>query len=336
MLRAVDSMARFSVANKAFKKNVIIKIALASLFVLMFVGLKFWDSNAPVSIHDWNIKEISEIKLTDPADFAFAVFGDNKGNVSFFEPLLRDIDRNKEIAFAIDVGDLVGDGKREQYRRFLNQVHENLKIPLLATIGNHDLNRGSGNYQEIFGPTYYAFQTGQAYFLLLDAITESGFDKAELSWLENELQKGQGFKARFVFMHVPPFDPRGNGFNKCLPEKDGNDLLDLFRRYKVTHVFASHLHGYYSGVWDGVPYTITGGGGAGLQGSDPQHFFHHYVKVHVNNEKVDMTIRRIDSQGVMANLFELMEDSILQWGSLIGACVSLLSLGLSLRSRGGS
>ena len=119
MLRAVDSMTRFSQANKAFKKNAVVKIALASLFVLMFVGLKFWDSYAPVSIHDWNAKEISEIKLTDPADLAFAVFGDNKGSVSFFEPLLRDIDRNKEIAFAIDVGDLVGDGKREQYRRFL-------------------------------------------------------------------------------------------------------------------------------------------------------------------------------------------------------------------------
>ncbi len=74
-------------------------------------------------------------------------------------------------------------------------------------------------------------------------------------------------------MDVPPFDPRGNGFSECLPEKDKKDLLDLFRRYNVMHAFASHIHGYFAGVCEGISYTITGGAGGRLKGSDPEHFF---------------------------------------------------------------
>ena len=115
---------------------------------------------------------------------------------------------------------------------------------------------------------------GEGYFIVLDSTTEAGFDKTGRKWLEKELKKAKASKVRFVFMHVPPFDPRGNGFHKCL--NDGEELLDLFRHYHVTYLFASHIHGYFSGVWQGVPYTITGGAGGKLQGNDPNHFFHHY------------------------------------------------------------
>jgi hypothetical protein len=290
------------------------------------MGLKFWDYYAPLPIHDWNNKEISRVKVADPEDFAFAVLGDNKGNYFFFEPLLHDIDHNAGIDFAIDVGDLVSEGGKGKYRHFLNQVQENLAIPFLTAIGNHDLNNGSSdNYLEIFGPTYYTFQIGQSYFIILDATTESGFDKPERQWLEDELQKAQTSKARFIFMHVPPFDPRGSGFNKCLPEKDRKDLLDLFKRYNVTHLFASHIHGYFSGVWDGVPYTITGGAGAGLQGSDPNHFFHHYIRVHVQDQKANILVRPIQAEKKMVYLFEILEDRALEWALLIGVGISLVT-----------
>jgi hypothetical protein len=245
--------------KKIFKEHPL-KIILASLCILLFIGLKFWDTYTASPIHDRNNKEISRIKVANSENFTFAVFGDNKGNNPIFEPLLRDIDHNTEIAFTIDVGDLVSGGKKGKYRPFLNQVQENLAIPFLTAIGNHDLNNGSfRNYHEIFGSTYYAFQIGEAHFVVLDATTESGFDRTERQWLEEELQKAQSSKARFIFMHVPPFYPRGNGFSECLPEKDRKDLLDLFKRYNVTHLFASHIHGYFSGVWEGISYTITGG-----------------------------------------------------------------------------
>jgi hypothetical protein len=308
--------------RKIFKKHPL-RIGLACLFILSFIIIQFWNYYAPLPINDRNKKELLRIKVTDPEDFTFTVFGDNKGNRSFFEPLLKEIDRDQEIAFAIDVGDLVSNGKRGQYRRFLKQIRGNLTIPLITAIGNHDLNNGSSNnYQTIFGPTYYAFKVGQSYFIVLDATTEAGFDKTERKWLEEELKKAQASKVRFVFMHVPAFDPRGNGFHKCL--NDGKELLDLFRDYHLTHLFASHIHGYFSGVWQGVPYTITGGAGGRLQGSDPQHFFHHYVRVHVHNAKTDTIVRRVNQRDVVASVRDAMEDYVLEWGLLLGAGIVLI------------
>jgi len=324
-------MGWFVTIRKIFRERPI-KITLASLCFLSFIGLNFWDYYAPLSIYDWNKKEISKIKVADVDNFTFAVFGDNKGNCSFFEPLLQNISQDREILFAIDGGDLVSNGKKGQYRRFLNQVEKNLGIPFLTAIGNHDLNNGSdNNYREIFGPTYYGFEIGQSYFIVLDATTESGFDKVKLQWLQEELKRAQTSKTCFIFMHVPPFDPRGNGFHKCLPGKDMKDLLYLFRFYKVTHLFASHIHGYFSGVWEGIPYTITGGAGAKLQGSDPQHFFHHYVKVHVHDGKIEMMVKPIHQGNIMLLFSDLIKEGVLEWALLFGACIFLLMLGLSMR-----
>lgn len=320
--------------KKIFKEHPA-KIILASLCIFVFIGITVWNSSAPVPIRNRNQRELSRIIVDDPHDFTFAVMGDNKGNRSVFEPLLRDIDHDKEISFAIDDGDLVQKGMVGLFRRFLSQVQENLAIPFLTAIGNHDLNNNgsNSNYRDIFGPTYYSFQVGQGYFIVLDAVTEAGFDKAERQWLEKELQKGQTAKARFVFMHVPVFDPRGGQFHKSLPDKDQKDLLDLFRRYKVTHLFASHLHGYFSGVREGVPYTITGGAGGSLQGKEPEHFFYHYLKVHLRDGKADVIVRRVEAATSVVYLFDLMEDYVIQWGFLAAAGLLLLSLALPKRSK---
>ncbi len=308
-----------------------LKIALSTCLLVLFVAIEAWEYYAPLQIHNWNGEAISHLKVSSPSDFTFAVFGDNKGNSSIFDPLLRDIDHTKDIAFAIDVGDLVPSGKGWFYRRFLAQIRENLGIPLLAAIGNHDLDHGSGQFREIFGPTYYSFQIGQSYFIMLDATTELGFDKEERQWLEKELQSSQVSKAHFIFMHVPPFDPRGGGFNKCLPEKDGKDLLDLFKRYTVTHIFASHIHGYFPGEWNGIPYTITGGAGGTLQGSDPKHFFHHYVSVQVHGGKATVTTKRIEVERITAAFFDLIGNYSLEWGLPLGAGILLFAVALSAK-----
>ncbi len=309
-----------------------LRTGLACLFIFSFIVIELWNYYAPLPINDWNRKELSQIKIVDPEDFSFFVFGDSKGNYTFFEPLLKDIGHNTEIAFAIDVGDLVDSGSRGHFRRFFGQVRENLDIPLITAIGNHDLHRGSSeNYLKILGPTYYAFRAGKSYFIVLDATTEAGFDKTERKWLEEELKKAQTLESRFIFMHVPPFDPRGNGFNKCL--NDGKEILDLFKHYRITHLFASHIHGYFSGVWQGVPYTITGGGGSALQGDDPNHFFHHYVTVHVRQGTAKTVVKRIDSESSMMCLFDFFEDSVLEWGLLVGAGTLLLTDGLTIKTR---
>jgi hypothetical protein len=33
-------------------------------------------------------------------------------------------------------------------------------------------------------------------------------------------------------------------------------------KYHVAHVFLGHIHGYSTATIDGIPYTVSGGGGA--------------------------------------------------------------------------
>jgi hypothetical protein len=177
----------------------------------------------------------------------------------------------------------------EKYRYFFTQVRKNLNIPLLTAIGNHDLaEKGRGLYYDLLGPFYYSFKIGRDYFIVLDNADERRIDPWQRLWLESELQKATQYAQRFVFMHMPLFDPRGFPYRHCMGAGPAQDLLDLFKKYKVSHIFASHIHAYYTGKWEGIPYTISGGGGASLVGKDPDHAFFHYLKVHVAGERVDM------------------------------------------------
>ena len=62
--------------------------------------------------------------------------------------------------------------------------------------------------------------------------------------------------------------------------------MDVLRGHRITHIFCSHIHGYFTGDWEGIPYTISGGAGAPLVGTDPAHFFYHYLKVRVRGGTV--------------------------------------------------
>jgi hypothetical protein len=291
-------------------------IRVGSAFVSLLIGLSFlclliWDEYAPLSTHDHNKLEAARINLKNPDDFTFAVFADHKRNRTVLDPILKDINRGHEISFAIDIGDMVPQGSRRAFRRLLRIIYEYLKIPLLTAIGNHDLDEkggGSTSYKELFGPTYYTFQIGQGDFIVLESVGTGEFDRVQFQWLEEWLQKSQPSKYRFVFIHAPPFDPRGDGFHKCLPEKDGKDLMELFRRYHVTHLFASHIHGYFSGIREGVPYTITGGAGARLDGKDPEHFFYHYLRVHVVGGKAEVAVIHIKKEEGFVGFLDLVED----------------------------
>jgi len=193
---------------------------------------------------------------------------------------------------------LVYDGEKEKFRFFINQIKK-LNKPLLTVVGNHDIrDDGRANYYEIFGRFYYSFTIGNNYFIILDDADENDLDPWQMVWLKNELQKSQDYKYRFVFMHVPLYDPRRGEYkrghslrNLAFAEK----LNALFDQDEVTMLFVSHIHGYYRGVWGKTPYIITGGAGAELVGSDPQHYFYHYIKVHVSDNGVSYKVVKLKS-----------------------------------------
>jgi len=169
-----------------------------------------------------------------------------------------------------------------------------LAIPLPAGIGKHELRgKGRGLYHDLFGSFYYSFTMGKNYFIVLDDANGKGLDLKQKRWLERELTKSGNYGSRIVFMHVPLYDPRGENYHHCLPEKSAYNLINLFLKYRITHIFTSHIHGFFAGKWKGIPYAITGGAGGSLAGDNPDHYYFHFLKVHIKNGNMDVQVIRV-------------------------------------------
>ncbi len=248
----------------------------------------------------WNQANLAKISHITKNPLAFAVLGDSRDSQGVFAQVLEQVSADRELAFAIHLGDIASRGKPWEFRQFFSELKTYLRIPLVAAPGNHDLDWGNRPsrqpYESFFGPAYYSFTLGQICFLVLDNADMRGLNHEQLAWLEAELAKAQALQHRLVFLHVPLFDPRPRNKPHALPEAEGRRLAELFRRHRVTHVFAGHIHGYFSGEWEGVPYTITGGAGTPLHGTDPEHYFYHYLKVLVKGDKIQVSPQRVNAR----------------------------------------
>jgi hypothetical protein len=251
--------------------------------------------SAGLPARDWNLRNLERLRALPPDPLVFAVLGDNRGNFPVFEGLLRQMARDPSLQFAIHLGDMVEKGELEQYRPFFRSLEQYLRLPMLAVIGNHELagDQEGKLYTAIFGPRNYAFYLGSHYFIMFDDAAKSGPEGEQYRWLEAELKKGLRCKTRLVFLHLPLHDPRGGKYRHCLLPDCGLRLTALFNKYRVTRVFAAHIHSFFEGRWDGVPFTITAGAGAKLYGADPQHFFYHYLKVTVTGDRVKTQVQRL-------------------------------------------
>jgi hypothetical protein len=286
-----EDRRRPGLPGKFFNKYVIIFLIIV---LLLATGVKVHNALAAPPGSGWNARNLRRIDRSE-SSFSFAVFGDNQNSIGVFNDLIKHVNR-EDVAFSLDNGDLVFDGERPKYRFFINQV-KGLDRPLLTNIGNHDILRnGRSNYYDILGPFYYSFTVGSSYFIVVDDANEQGVDPFQKEWLEEQLSRSRSYSNRFVFIHVPLYDNRVSGFglgHALKNKKAADELRALFDRYHVTMVFASHIHGFFRGVWGKTPYIITGGAGGELAGTDPQHYFFNYVKVDVSDKGVSYRVVKL-------------------------------------------
>jgi 3',5'-cyclic AMP phosphodiesterase CpdA len=72
-----------------------------------------------------------------------------------------------EPDFFISLGDMVQNGKEDQFTIFKQSFLEKIDVPVFNAVGNHDV-QNRQVYTDIFGPTSYSFQYGNAVFFVLD------------------------------------------------------------------------------------------------------------------------------------------------------------------------
>ena len=103
-------------------------------------------------------------------------------------------------AFAIFLGDILWDNL-EMFPHIKQEIAK-IQIPIYPVIGNHDHDKEVSDddtsahlYRHFFGPTYYAFNAGKDYYIVLDNILykgnkkyEVGLNDQQLNWVKSYLQ----------------------------------------------------------------------------------------------------------------------------------------------------
>ena len=287
------------IAGMYFRRRRYFRLFLICLILTFWAYIEISELFPPTE-HDLNYHAGQEIKNRyKGGPFTFAVLGDSK-NSPVFSHVVQALNSDKDLDFAVIGGDLVLYPTQETYKAFLNQRRD-LQIPMLAIAGNHDVAfENDYFYHTIFGRFYYAFVLGDAQFILLDDSNETSLGDEQLHWLKKELADGQQYRYRFVFLHVPLWDPRDSRktdirYAHSLQDPDAaRQLEDLLLKYKVTILFASHIHAYYNYTPRGLHTIITGGAGAELVSKDPEHRFYHYVKIAVSSHGVQTELVKIN------------------------------------------
>jgi C terminal of Calcineurin-like phosphoesterase/Calcineurin-like phosphoesterase len=166
----------------------------------------------------------------------------------------------ENVAFAINHGDVVGDDL-SLFERYLELV-SSTGVPWHHCPGNHDMNLDSPDgdhafetWKRVFGPPHYAFQAGDATFIILNTVEYAGHPRArsdlpayrgwigpkQLTFVANLLRHVLAHHLIVVSMHVPlaSYEDPDSVSDRVA---NRSSLLELLSRRPHSVSFAGHLH----------------------------------------------------------------------------------------------
>ncbi len=233
---------------------------------------------------------------TPTESFRFAVLSDLHKGWGVFKPIMNRIARDG-YSFAIIEGDIVPQDREDRYRFFFRQLaHVRGKPPIFFVAGNHDVYDKSNthsleNFRRYCGPDYYWFPWGNAAFVVLDD-AESTIGEEQFRWLEGIMPTLKGrFAHIFVFMHVPPFDPR-EGRNYSLPAPIAKRFMQLMEKAGVDYVFSGHIHCSSREVINGVTYLGCPAAGGTPRCADS--LYYGYIQVEVQGQGLKDSVIKVE------------------------------------------
>lgn len=303
------------------------------------------------------------LPLPEESDaFSFVIFGDRTGGPAEGVKVLAQAVNEVNVLrpdLVMTVGDLVQGyndtpqwlEQAAEYKGIMNR----LECEWFPVVGNHDIYwRGKGprppeeheaDYEQHFGPLWYAFRHKSAWFIALDSDEpnpESGernFNKPECqkmsaaqhAFLDEALARAKESEHVFVFLH----HPRWLGAN--YGEDWANVHAKLAAAGNVKAVFAGHIHRMrYDGVRDGIEYFTLATVGGEQSGLVPAAgYLHQYHLVTVRKKGIAVAAlpvgATIDARAITG---EQSDDAALALRSLQPESVSPLSFDADLAVHG--
>ncbi|NIT37148.1 MAG: hypothetical protein GTN49_11745 [candidate division Zixibacteria bacterium] len=231
-------------------------------------------------------------------DFNFVILGDRTGGhvAGIYGEIVGEVNRlGPDVV--VSVGDQI-EGYTEDRETLEAQwdeywaIADELKAPFYICPGNHDI------YNDVMLEVWrertkrapcYSFDYEGVHFTILDTgrwesseewLAESGYRE----WLEKDLAKHKRARLTVVIFHIPYW-------YDTLAEGEPDPLHEIFNEYGVDAVFNGHYHLYAAAEYDGIPYTMAGTSGGGLEedAGYPGAFFQ-YVWCTVRGDELSWTV----------------------------------------------
>lgn len=200
------------------------------------------------------------------------VYGDVRGGHTVHRQLVERMLAEPLDAVAV-TGDMVLRGSdRGDWQRFFAITEPLLgAVPYLPAIGNHDLGWNTGGRPEAFalppgpadrppGAFWYSVDIADVHLVFLDS---NAYERTEQEvWLDADLAAARagGARAILAITHDGPYSRGTHRGNREARRR----FAPILVRHGVDLVLSGHDHLYQRGAQDGLPWIVTGGGGASL------------------------------------------------------------------------
>ncbi|MCI2082625.1 MAG: calcineurin-like phosphoesterase family protein [Bacteroidales bacterium] len=235
------------------------------------------------NIYDFKLKKSASRDSYTLLAFADSHIRTERGLKRFRSEIVSDMDSLSKIYIAkgntaiagIALGDLAWD-KLESLGKYKKAVSK-LSYPCYPVIGNHDHDKAVSDdglaarqYRDKFGPTYYAFNLGHDYYVVLDDVLYHGDRKydnlisgEQLEWLEGYLKYVPKGSHVIIAMHIPYLIKFKN-----LKVKGHERLVGMLRDYKVNFMSGhTHVLGTYEAEPGIIEFNIAAACGAWWMGN---------------------------------------------------------------------
>lgn len=278
----------------------------AKRFFVLFAALSMLPlcAGAADTLIGKNLEKLRAAPPPAPDAFDFVVVGDSNTlkpleQSEVFKQCIREFNILRPN-LVVEIGDLVVGGAAEGVPAQWDLFEETIAAcepPYLPLPGNHDISDAATEalWRERMGPTHYAFEYGNACFILLNSEEVEAVGRisdAQTAWLKMQLEATRADHI-FVFLHRPYFEHAGDPATADeYWARHWSNVAALFEGRPVRAVFAGHRHQYrHCGERDGVRYVICGGASVyGMHGTEAEGNFNHYLLVRVRGDDVSWSV----------------------------------------------
>ncbi len=188
----------------------------------------------------------STTRILNPGVVSWVHFGDlhitsgSEQNYADFKQIIANTNQYllNGVNFAVLPGDNANEGSEDEYQ-LIKQATDQLRVPLYAVPGDHDLRNGLASFAKYLEPVpYQSFSADRYHFVFVDALDASdrggfGVGQQQMAWLTNDLAAASAKGLQSVlFMHAFPSKVGGSAAA----------LQELIAKDKVLMVDVGHTH----------------------------------------------------------------------------------------------